>query len=80
MGFFCVSLHLEWTYALCQRRTHCVKNVRILSKRTHSVKNVRGVGGKDPTYVIKPNVGDIRKKDVRRVKLEDKRKFRFVCV
>ena len=27
-----------------------------------------------------PNVGDVRKKDVRPVKLEEKRKFRFVCV
>ena len=27
-----------------------------------------------------PNVGDLRKKDVRRVKLEEKRKFRFARV
>ena len=36
----------------------------------HNVRDVR------ETY----NIGDVRKKDVRRVKLEEKRKFRFVRV
>ena len=47
---------------------------RYLNLRSRHVHGVRDVSWRTP------NVGDVRNKDVRRIELEEKRKFRFVCV